>query len=230
MTDWFVLDRTTRNITGPMTQAAATALNDATHTINTDLGYLQDVKNELDDAAEAGTGGVDLAAIQAALDDGTLVAPGGGGSNLVHATNVADQAIALAGANAPQDVEALWAVNGPGVWQVGLWYEVKPFDDNDYVGMTMIADTDLGAGVLAFAAGPSARAFTGPGEIATGGWIRQKAGDFAPQVLTLGETRDWKLQITGWHYNDLDPSDMTAPVLGNVLIRNCRAVAVRLDV
>jgi hypothetical protein len=174
--------------------------------------------------------GTDTATIRDVIaGTGSLPASGGGGSNVVHATDVPDQTMTILDPGQPQDVTALWRIDGPGLWSVAMWYEIKPFDDNDYAGIGLLADTDLGLGVLGSPGGPDARAFTGPGEILAGGWIRQHAGSAFPEILMPSQWREYRVQLTGWHYNELDPGDTTQPVLGDVQIRNVRAVAVRLD-
>lgn len=175
--------------------------------------------------------GLDVSDIRAVITGpAELPASGGGGGSLVaHATNVPDQTITLAAASAPQDVTDLWRIDGPGLWAVAGWYEVKPFDDNDYAGLTLIADTDLGVGQLASTGGPNARAFTTAEEELAGGWIRQHVGAGFPDVLMPSQWREYKLQAFGYHYHDDDPGDTATPVLGDVLIRNVRIVAVRLD-
>jgi hypothetical protein len=174
--------------------------------------------------------GTDTATIRDVIaGTGSLPASGGGGSNVVHATDVPDQTITLAAGGVPQDVTDLWRVDGPGLWSVAMWYEIKPFDDNDYAGLGLLADTDLGLGQLGSTGGPDARAFTTATEILPGGWIREHAGAGFPDIVMPSQWREYRLQVTGWHYNALDPGDTTQPVLGDVQIRNVRAVATRLD-
>jgi hypothetical protein len=174
--------------------------------------------------------GLEVSEVRAVITGPTeLPASGGGGSNVVHATNVPDQTITLVTPGQPQDVEALWRIDGPGLWAVAMWYEIKPFDDNDYAGLGILADTDLDLGQLGSSGGPDARAFVTASEILPGGWIRQHAGSGIADILMPSQWREYRVQATGWHYNALDVGDTTQPVLGDPQIRNVRVVAVRLD-
>lgn len=175
--------------------------------------------------------GVTVAQVHSVLHSGGSLPSSGGGSGttVLEATDVPDQTITLAAASTPQDVVSLWRIDGPGLIAVAGWYEIKPFDDNDYAGLTLIADTDLGVGQLASQGGPDARAFTTAGEQLAGGWIRQHVGAAFPEIMTPSHWRDYKLTASGFHFNDADPGNTTAPVLGDVQLRNARIVAVRLD-
>jgi hypothetical protein len=160
---------------------------------------------------------------------------GGGGTTVVHSTDVPDQTVTLADDSMafPQDLATLWTLEGPGLFQVGIWYEISPFDDNDYVAVTLVATSELDA-EQAITMGPDSRAFAsngGTGSVVPGAaaWLRQRGGDFAPQILMTSESREYKLRIGGFHYHEDDPGDTTAPVVGDVQIRNMHVVAVRLD-
>jgi hypothetical protein len=165
---------------------------------------------------------------QVTLLEANVGSGGGGGASVLRATDVPDQTITLDAASTPQDVMDLWRIDGPGLIAVAGWYEIKPFDDDDYAGLTIIADTDLGLGQLASNGGPDARTYTPPSELLTGGWIRQHVGAAFPDIMMPSQWREYKLQISGFHYHDDDPGDTTTPVLGDVQIRNARIVAVSL--
>jgi hypothetical protein len=124
---------------------------------------------------------------------------GGGGATVVHATDVPDQTITLADDSWSfnQHLADLWRVEGPGFWLLGLWYEVKPFDDNDQVMVQAIGTPE-------------------------------PTGDFSPVLLMPSEYQDFVLNIGGFHYNDADQGNFDIPLLGDVQIRNMRAIAVQL--
>jgi hypothetical protein len=160
---------------------------------------------------------------------------GGGGTTVVHSTDVPDQTVTLAddSFSFPQDLATLWTLEGPGLYQVGIWYEINPADDNDQVAITLVATNELD-GEAAQTMGPDSRAFAsvgGAGSVVPGDttWLRQRGGDPSPQVFMASESREYKLRIAGFHYHDDDPGDTTVPVTGGVQIRNMHVVAVRLD-
>jgi hypothetical protein len=160
---------------------------------------------------------------------------GGGGSNVVHATDVPDQTITLADDSwsFPQHLADLWRVEGPGFWMLGLWYEVKPFDDNDQVMCQVMGTPEPTGAGRSFQVGPDSRAYAsvgGSGSLAPGGggWLRSRGGDAFPALLMPSEYQDFVLNIAGFHYNDADPGNFDIPLLGDVQIRNMRAIAVRL--
>jgi hypothetical protein len=238
MTDWFVLDRTARTISGPHTQAEAEALADATHTINTDHGYLEDLKNELDDAAESGGeggGGLTLAEIQAALDDGSLVAPGGGGggSTVVHQTAVTDQVVPAAAipttgsgfpAVLPNTPNPLWRITGPGLFGVGMHYEVNQLGgDGDSFQLALMPEVS-GNSVFGWMGMPTgdARPDRFTGDIVDANWTRYRAWN-GLVYLGPGQHVDWHLEISG-HSTDFD-----TPVAGGISFRDLRVFAIKLD-
>lgn len=171
----------------------------------------------------------DLATVRDVQEGDGSLPSGGGGSNIVHGTDVDDQTITILTPGQPQDVETLWRITGPGLFAVACWAEVHPAGDNDYVGLSLIhEDDDAGSGAISM--GPNARAFSTGAQILAGGWLRNyTSAALFSDTLGPSQWRDYKLTITGYAYNEADPGDTTTPLSGNVQIRNVRVVAVRLD-
>jgi hypothetical protein len=167
---------------------------------------------------------------QVALLEANVGGSGGGGdSNIVQQTAVPDQTIAITTPGQPQDVAVLWRLAGPGLFAVCAWAEFKPAGDNDMVGLTLLNEND-DEGSNAVQMGPFARAFTSPHEMLAGGWIRAGTAQVFPVTIWPSQWHDYKLQIAGWAYNEVDPGDTTGPPSGNPQIRNTQITAVRLDV